>query len=168
LKIESLVLLAIVLGGTAQSAVSKDRGIPGTYELLICKGPCSFTERGNVLRNAVIVLFDRAMSRKDVERIDSTYLNLHDDKAKACYVLSFPNRQVLGATAWMLDRKTLSFTLTRSKDSWYSVRVERNGDLLSGVGNFWSAGVAPPPNFIPDTIVGRRRGPPDISACKVS
>jgi hypothetical protein len=169
LKIQPLVLLTLaVVGGAAQSAgVSKDRGVAGTYELLICKGPCSFTERGNVLRTAVIVLFDRAMRRNDVARIDSTYLDFRYDNAKACYLLTYPNRRASGVTAWMLDRKTLSFTLMHSPDSWYSVRVERKGDLLSGVGNFWSAGVAPPPNFIPDTIVGRRRGPADISACKL-
>jgi hypothetical protein len=157
-----LLCVMAVLAGAAQSAVSKDRGVAGTYDLLICKGPCSFTARGNVLWAGTIVLFDRAMKRKDVERIDSTYLHLKYDKANACYVLSYPNG---GVTAWMLDGKTLSFILMRSKDSWYSVRVERKGDLLSGVGNAWSAGVAPPPGFVPDTIVGRRRGPADIGAC---
>lgn len=167
MKLETLALLfAVAASGAAQSA-EKDQGVAGTYELLICRGRCSFTERGNVLRTAVIVLFDRAMKRTDVERIDPAYLDFRYDKAKACYVLNYPNRQSSGVTAWLLDRKTLSFTLVRSKDSWYSVRVERKGDLLSGVGNFWSAGVAPPPGFTPDTIVGRRRGPPDIAACQM-
>jgi hypothetical protein len=155
-----------ILAGAAQFAVGKDQGISGTYELLICKGPCSFTERGNVLRTGVIVLFDRAMKGKDVERIDSTYLHFKYDKANGCYVLSYPNGA--GVTAWMRDRKAVSFTLLRSKDSWYSVRVERDGDLLNGVGNFWSAGVAPPPGFKPDTVVGRRRGLADIGACKTA
>lgn len=170
MKIETLALFfAAVVSGAAQSAeASKDQGVAGTYELLICKGRCSFTERGNVLRTAVIVLFGRAMKRKDVETLDPAYLDFRYDKAKACYVLTYPNRQSSGVTAWLLDRKTLSFTLVRSKDSWYSVRVERKGDLLSGVGNFWSAGVAPPPGFTPDTVVGRRRGPPDIAACRAA
>jgi hypothetical protein len=167
LKIEPPVLLAmIVLCGAAQSAQSKDLGLAGTYELLMCKGECSFSERANVLRTAVIVILDRAIKRKDAERIDSTYHDLKSTEAKACYTLKYPDRQVSGVTAWSLDRKTISFTLVRSKDSWYSVRVERNGDVLRGVGNFWSAGVAPPPGFIPDTIVGRRRGPADVAACK--
>jgi hypothetical protein len=154
------------LAGAAQSVESKDRGVAGTYDLLICKGPCSFTERANVLGTGVIVLFEHALKGKDVERIDSTYLHFKYDKANACYVLSYPN-EVPGVTAWMLDGKTLSFVLMRSKDSWYSVRVERKGDALSGVGNFWSAGVAPPPGFVADTLIGKRRGPPDIAACAV-
>ena len=162
------LLALIVLSSAAQSAVGKDRAVAGTYDLLICKGPCSFAERGNVLRTAVIVLFDRTMSRKDLERIDSTYPGLRYDKPNACYVLTYPNRKVSGATAWMLDRTTLSFTLMRSKESWYSVRVERKGDSLSGVGNFWSAGVAPPSDFVPDTVVARRRGLADISACEAA
>lgn len=161
-----LLLAMIAMSAAAHAAENKDRGVAGTYDLLICKGECSFTERRNVLRTAVIVLFDRAMRRDDVARIDSTYLDFRYDKAKACYLLNYPNRQASGVTAWMLDRHTLSFTLMHSPDSWYSVRVERKGDLLSGVGNFWSAGVAPPPDFIPDTIVGRRRGPADVAACK--
>lgn len=170
IKIETIALFfAVAVSGAAQSAkAGSDQGVAGTYELLICRGRCSFTERGNVLRTAVIVLFDRAMKRADIERIDPAYLDFRYDKAKACYVLTYPNRRSPGVTAWLLDRKTLSFTLVRSKDSWYSVRVERKGDLLSGVGNFWSAGVAPPPGFTPDTIVGRRRGPPDIAACQVA
>lgn len=163
MKVELLVLVFAVAAGAAQSAVSKDRGMAGVYELLICKGPCSFSERGNVLRAGVIVLFERVMKRKDVERIDSAYHDFKNDPPKACYTLTYPNRRTSGVTSWTLEGKTLSFTLMRSKDSLYSVRVERNGDLLRGVGNFWSA--APPPGFIPDTIVGRRRGPADIAAC---
>lgn len=161
----SLLLAMIVVSAAARAAENKNRAVAGTYDLLICKGTCSFTERRNVLRTAVIVLFDRAMRRDDVARIDSTYLDFRYDKAKACYVLSYPNRQASGVTAWMLDKHTLSFTLMHSPDSWYTVRVERKGDMLSGVGNVWSAGVAPPPDFVPDTIVGRRRGPADISLC---
>lgn len=164
----AFVLLALIaLSGAAQAAGKpKDHGVAGTYELLVCKGECSFTDGGNVLRTAVIVLFDRAMKRKDTERVNSTYQDLKSNEVRACYTLTYPDRRVSGVTAWSLDRKTLSFTLVHSKDSWYSIRVERNGDLLKGVGNFWSAGVAPPPGFVPDTIVGRRRGPADITACK--
>jgi hypothetical protein len=163
-----LLSLLILTCSAAQSARSKDRAIAGTYELIICKGQCSFTERGNVLRTAIIVFFDRVMKRQDVERIDSTYHDFKYDPAKACYILTNPNRQTSGVTSWTLNGKTLSFSLMRSPDSWYSVRVERNGDLLKGVGNFWSAGVAPPAGFVPDTIVGRRRGPADVAACKLS
>jgi hypothetical protein len=168
MKIKRLVLLLTLVAGAAQSAEkSKDHGVAGTYELLICKGSCSFSERGNVLRTAVIVLFERAMKRNDVTRLDPAY-DFRNPKANACYVLTYPNRAAAGVTAWVPDRKTLSFTLVHSKDSWYSVRVERQGDVLSGVGNFWSAGVVPPPGFVPDTIVGRRRGTSDIAACRVN
>jgi hypothetical protein len=154
-----------VMAGAGQPAHSKDRGVAGTYDLLICKGPCSFSDRKNVDRTAVIAIFDKAMKRKDVEGIDSTS-DLKHDPVRACYLLTYPNRQKSGVTSWTLDGKTLSFSLMHSPESWYSVRVERAGDLLKGLGNFWSAGVAPPPGYMPDTIVGRRRGPADIGACK--
>jgi hypothetical protein len=155
-----------VLAGAAQSVESKDRALAGTYDLLICKGsPCSFAERANVVRSGVIVFLDRAMKGKDVARMDPAY-DFRREKANACFVLTYPIPQVHGATAWSLDGKTLSFILMRSKDSWYSVRVDRRGDMLSGVGNIWSAGVAPPPGFVTDTVVGRWRGTADISACE--
>jgi len=106
------------------------------------------------------------MNRKDVVRLDPPYDYRHE-KANACYALTYPTPQASGVTIYSLDRETVSFVLMSSKDSWYSARVERKGDVLSGVGNFWSAGVAPPPGFVPDTIVGRRRGPPEIGACGV-
>jgi hypothetical protein len=161
--------MVMLLAGAAQPVKGKDRAIAGTYDLLICKGsPCSFAERANVLRTAVIVLFDRALNRKDIARIDSTYHDFKYDPVKACFLLVYPNRQTSGVMSWTLSGQTLSFSLVRSPDSWYSVRVERKGDVLSGVGNFWSAGVAPPPGFIPDTVVGRRRGPADLSACTMA
>jgi hypothetical protein len=155
-----------MMAGAAHSAQSKVRGIAGTYDLLICKGECSFSERSNVVRTAVVVIFDHEMRREEVERIDATYLNFRYDKAKACYMLAYPNRQTSGVTSWTLDGKTLSFSLMHSPDSWYSVRVERTGDMLRGTGNFWTAGVAPPPGYAPDRILGKRRGPADISICK--
>jgi hypothetical protein len=153
-----------VVACAAQSAMGKDPGVAGTYEILICKGSCSFAQRGHVLGSGLIVLFDRAMNRKDVARLDPPYDYRHE-KANACYALTYPTPQASGVTIYSLDRETVSFVLMSSKDSWYSARVERKGDVLSGVGNFWSAGVAPPPGFVPDTIVGRRRGPPEIGAC---
>ena len=151
-----------VMVSAAPWAVGKDRGVAGTYELLICKGSCS--ARGNVLGTGVIVLFEHAMKRKDVAQLDPPY-DFRHEKANACYAVTYPVPQASGATIYSLDRDTVSFVLMRSKDSWYSVRVERKGDVLSGVGNFWSAGVAPPSGFVEDTVVGRRRGPADIGAC---
>ena len=112
----------VVLAGVAQTALSKDRGVAGTYELLICKGECSFAERANVVRTAVIVLFDRAMKRQDFAQLDPTY-DFRRDKANACYTLAYPNRQASSITAWKLDRRTFALTLVHSPDSRYSVRV---------------------------------------------
>jgi hypothetical protein len=70
MKIKLLSLLAMtVIGGTAQSAdVSRVREVAGTYELIICKSACSFSEPGNVVATGVVVLFDHVMAREDVER----------------------------------------------------------------------------------------------------
>ena len=97
MKLALFLLLAMtVMSAPARVAESKDRGVAGTYDVLICKGECSFTEHRNVLRTAVIVLFDRAMRRNDVAQIDPTYLDFRYGKATACYLLDYPNRQALG------------------------------------------------------------------------
>jgi hypothetical protein len=125
-----------------------------------------------VFAKAVIVLLDHAMAQKDVERMKpSAYFG--DQPVRACYVVkrdfeaqSYAGIEETGVTAWLITGHTLEFELFRSPDAGYSVEVERTGDLLAGTGRSWGAGMgAPPPEYGPDLVFGRRRGPPDISVC---
>ena len=175
MKIALISLLAMTaIGATAQSGdVSKVGPVAGTYELIICKSACSFSEPGNVFAKAVIVLLDHVMAQKDVEQINpSAYFG--DQPVRACFAVkrnfeaqSYAGIDETGVTAWLISGHTLEFTLFRSPDAGYSVEVERNGDLLAGTGRSWGVGMgAPPPEYSPDLVVGRRRGPPDISVCR--
>ena len=54
--IASLALLVGMLGVEADVPHPQLAAIPGTYELLICKGSCSLDEPGNVLVRGLLVL----------------------------------------------------------------------------------------------------------------
>jgi len=174
MKFAVLALLAMMLVGcSAQSAdVKEDRGVAGTYELIICKGECSFSKPKNVIATAVVVLFDRMMTLKDMARIGPDY-HYYTHDVNACYAVklkapaqSYAGVNRIGITPWVLDGHTIRFDLFHSPDAGYAVEVVRTGDVLAGTGTSWGAGMgAPPPEYTPDTIVGRRVGPADISKC---
>lgn len=175
MKLSALPVLAIAIFSFAVQAAdpSKDQKVTGTYEFIICKGACSFSDRGNVFATAVVVFFDGVITRSDQERIDPFYHYAPSD-VRACYAV---NRKVqaqsyaginnkTGVSPWKLDGYTIQFDLFHSADAGYVVAVDRTGDLLTGTGKSWGAGMgAPPPDYGPDTVIGRRLGPPDMSAC---
>jgi hypothetical protein len=157
------------MAGVAR-AVDSSSEVPGTYELVICKSTCSFAEPGKVFATAVIVLFDHALVPQDLARIAPFYRDF--EPARACFTVkrnfkaqSYVGIQKSGATPWQLRGSTLEFRLFQSPDAWYLVKVQLEGEALVGKGESGGAGVAHP-GYSADTIVGRRRGPPDISACK--
>ena len=88
-----LVAAALMIGAAAQSADMNDVGqAVGTYELIICKSACSFSKPGNAFATVAVVLFDRAMTQKDMNRIDQYHH--YDPGANACYAFK---RRVSGS-----------------------------------------------------------------------
>jgi hypothetical protein len=161
-----------VISAAAQSADMNDLDqAAGTYELIICKSACSFSKPENGFATVAVVLFDRAMTQKDINRIDP--YQRYDPGANACYAFkrklqaqSYAGIDKRGTSSWLLSDQKIRFNLLRSPDASYVVELKRTGDSLVGTGR--SAGVgggAPPAEYTPDTVVGRRVGPPDISAC---
>jgi hypothetical protein len=180
-------LLAIVaLCGAAHPAnASPVDEVAGTYELLICKSACSFSDPHNAFTRATVVLLDHALTRGERELIDPDY---HPpDRASApvprrppefemrgCFSLkhlakaqSFAQIKTTGATPWQFKDGTLRFELYRSPDAGYFVELERKGRLLGGKGVSFGAGVANP-GYSDDVVVGRRLRDADISVCKPS
>src|ERR1700716_1597243 len=73
LKVLQLFVIAMVSSAVQASDVNMGRKVTGTYEFIICKGACSFSDRGNAFATAVVVLFDGVISRKDRVRIGPNY-----------------------------------------------------------------------------------------------
>jgi hypothetical protein len=167
--------VGVVIGATAQPAeVSKADHVSGTYELLLCKranSTGSFSHPENAFATVVVVLFDAMIARKDVDRISID--PYHDDRPNACYAFkrkvhaqSYAGISERGVSSWLLRGKTIEFDLFRSPDAGYAVEIQRSGGLLTGTGRSSGVGAgAPPRGHTLDTIVGRRVGPPVISAC---
>jgi hypothetical protein len=165
--------MALMISAAAQSAdVGKVDHVAGTYELIICKSACSFSKPENAFATLVVVLFDRVMTQKDMDRIDPYYH--FDPGVNACYAFSrkaqaqsYAVISEKGVSPWLSSDHKIRFALFRSPDAGYAVELERTGDSLAGTGRSWGAGMgAPPPEYTHDTVVGRRVGPPDISGCR--
>jgi hypothetical protein len=170
------LLLLIVTGMMAGSAHCANanwvNGVPATYELLICKSACSFSDPGSDYQRATVVLLGHTMTRKDVESIDVSYFDYGHDPAKGCYRIAYfskgqsdPLRETrTGAMPWRLRGDTLELTLLHSVDAFYIVSLKQIRGRLEGRGAYFSG---PTDSPVPDDlIVGRRVGAPDISACK--
>lgn len=86
MKISALPVLAIAIFSYAVQAAnsSKDQKVTGTYEFIICKGACSFSDRGNVFATAVVVFFDGMMTQNRVEMVSSLANSVHGRQAASC------------------------------------------------------------------------------------
>jgi hypothetical protein len=176
MKFSAIPIVAIaILSYTVQAADSgKDQAITGTYEFIICKGACTFSDRGNVFATAVVAFFDGPITWSDRQRIKPIYRYDPSD-VRACYavsrkvqVKSYLGIQKTGVSEWKFDGHTLQFMLFHSADAGYVVEVDRTGDLLIGTGKSWGVGGgAAPPGYGTDTAIGRRLGPADISVCAI-
>ena len=162
-----------MIGAAAQSADINNVGqAAGTYELIICKSACSFSKPENAFATVSVVLFDRAMTQKDMNRIDQYHH--YDPGTNACYAFkrkvqaqSYAGIEEKGVSLWHLSDHKIWFDLFHSPDAGYVVELKRTGDSLVGTGTSGGVGGgAPPPEYTSDMVAGRRVGPPDISACR--
>src|SRR5262245_37957516 len=129
----------VLIGSSALSADLSTVGeVAGTYDLIICKSTCSFSDSANVFAKAVVVLLDHEMARKDVERIDPECLDVdcRNEPATGCYSLkkianaeSFAASMRTGITPWRLFGETLEFNLFHTVDAGYVVNLEREGSF---------------------------------------
>jgi len=165
-----LIALGAILA-TPSGYAAESPTVTGTYELLVCKSTCSFANPESAFAKGVVVLCHDAMSSKEVERVDPFHFTLPNEKVRACFTgnilkdgESYVFGRRTGATSWALKGKKLDFSLMRSTDAGYDVEALIEGDAFSGKGVSWGAGAAAP-DYEPDFVVGRRKGPPDITAC---
>ena len=168
----TVIAAATLAISAAQSADMNNVGqAAGTYQLTICKNACSLSKPHNGFATVAVVLFDRAMTQKDMARIDP--YQPYDPSANACYwfkrklqAQSYAGIDERGVSSWLLSDHKIQFNLLRSPDASYVVELKRTCDSVVGTGRSGGVGGgAPPPEYTRDTVVGRRLGPADISAC---
>ena len=163
------ILLILAAAATANPAtVEANSAQPaGSYEILICKSACSFSDRTNVVVDGLIVLMAPALTpseNQDLHAHGFRPVYQEDDPPNACFVLhtivqrrTYAGIEPMGVTSWSLNGSMLRIDLYASSDAGYVANLSLHGERLEGAGSSWGLGAAKP-DLGPDTVVGRRIG----------
>jgi hypothetical protein len=147
---------------------------PGTYELLVCKGSCTFDNPTNVVVRGVLFLtavpfVPEALSPFSPKAFEYAYG--YDAEPNGCFVLdtvakgkTFAGLIELGMTAWTEHSDQLRIPLYASADAWHSMAVRLTRDGFEGTGKSVGAGAAAP-GYDTDHVIARRIGPPNLDQC---
>jgi hypothetical protein len=155
---------------------------PGTYDILICKGACTFTSTSNVLVRGSLILeaqsFQPPYPPQDAPPPFGWSFGPRDlflrngGAANACFVLETLERNQtyaglipIGFPAWSQVANTVVFKLYGSPDADHKANVTLTEEGFRGTGSSGGGVAAPPSSWTPDVIIGRRTGPADRSIC---
>jgi hypothetical protein len=172
-------LLAVTLVALTMAAAQRapTASIAGTYQIAVCKlGPCS-TEGGSerTLTRGLLVLFTDSLPPLPDSAVRLLRPSYIGPFANACLVVDPPTwgsqtyAGIAGvqSTRWLADSvnpRRIEFDLYRSPDAAHEVTAFVTEAGLAGRGNSWGAGVVAV-DWPPDTVVGRRIGPPEMGPC---
>lgn len=170
------VAAATYIGLTTASAAETNEGqLVGTYEVIICRGPCSFASVGNAVIEGHFVLLGKGLEQAEANRLDMFFERaLSRRDANGCYNLQrlsnhgyvgYANTRGPALTVWSLTNGELHLSLFRSTDAGYEVVLRENAGALSGTGQSWGAGVAEPQDKTSDQVIARRVGAAEIRTC---
>jgi len=172
-----LLLPFVALSVAPWANAHPSQQLQGTYDVLVCKGPCDFSDDANVLVKGVLVLESKPFSQEAVARLRSGgfrqasagfrvvnghFVDLSD--MNGCFVLhtlehTSSNAHLIpkGLTNWSIEADSLAFELYAGVDAWYVVSVAwLNGHFRGhGVSGFANL---PAPKVPEDIVVGRRAG----------
>ena len=164
------LFLALMSLPTLSHSVTPETNASGTYEIIVCKESCSFSDMTNVFARGIVVLDDHRLPTRDGTQVEPSFIG-PNEVARACYSMnvlrkadSFAGLSKQGISSWRMSGGVIEFSIFRSADAGYEVSAHLNGAELFGYGSSWGAGVAAP-HYTNDTIVGKRVGPPDIKNC---
>ena len=167
--LDSAALFMLAAAITATPAVSDaNHAKPaGTYEVLICKGACSFTERANVVVKGVLVWMPAAFTSTEVTELRThgfERVHYSDGEPNACFVLrtvvkdrTYAGLVRTGITSWSLNGSNLWIDFYTSPDAGYVATVRFTGERLEGEGDSLG-GAEDEPHLGRDVVVGRRVG----------
>jgi hypothetical protein len=179
-------LLALALGILGSAGMSRAEAvqlseppIPGTYEILICRGLCASATSPNVVVRGHVVLFARALDRRTVERLDDAYgPTTAGERPNGCYELEpvhpggvpgyigYAGTVPFGVTGWYPWDGSVVFALYHSPDAGYDAVVKPFAGGLFGQGRSWGVGAAAQGPADADTVVARRTGEAELALCE--
>ena len=146
----------------------------GTYDLLVCKGPCSFGSSTNVVVKGALVLAAAPFTHKLLnQRSVVPFKRAYDTGGdpNGCFVLdtveerrSFAGLLDFGLTQWVTESGRVQFQLLAAPDAGYIATLTMTSDGLRGEGRS-SGGGTPDRIPGPDILVAKRVGPGNVDAC---
>jgi hypothetical protein len=163
---------SILLAGASSSA--PEDAVPGTYELLVCKGPCGFDAPTNVVVKGVLVLAREsftlgALNAFTPEPFEEAYSFAREPNG--CFVVktltanqTYAGIIERGVTVWSLNDGRLHIPLCASSDAWHVVNAAMTCIGFAGSGSSGGVGAAEP-NTGPDNILARRIGDASLGEC---
>jgi hypothetical protein len=170
----TLMLVATPTFSMSAPGPSRDSAIPGSYEVRVCSGPCSFADRSNVLAGGMLVLGAEAINPEVTTKLKRARYRPADSlqgPPNGCFIVSriqnahtFVGLIPLGFTHWSANSNRVQFGLYASSDAQYvaSVVVDADGFKGSGVSNFSEFS---DPLWPSDFLIARRVGPADVDRC---
>lgn len=160
---------------TVSAAEPTEAQLVGTYQVIICRGPCSFASVKNAVIEGTFVLLADRLERSEGENLDTGFQPiLSRGNANGCYLLrrlsgsgyvGYANTRGPALTVWSQKSDELHLSLFRSTDAGYEVVLREDKGALSGTGQSWGAGVAEPEDKTMDQVIARRVGSAEIGAC---
>ena len=148
--------------------------VPGSYDVLICKGPCGFGAPTNVVVKGVLVLAAAPISAQSLNRLISLkfeYAYGIGRDTNGCFVLdtirqnqTYAGLIEFGLTLWRVHEQQVSFELYTSPDAGHFATVTMTSDGFQGTGGS-SGGVVAEGEGTPDVLVAKRLGPAQIDTC---
>jgi hypothetical protein len=170
----SLFLVALPMIDTCSGA-EYPGDLPGTYEMVVCNGRCSFEDPANIVVKGILVLLPVAYKPEALNSLSPKPFeygySFGPDSTNGCFVLetlvkhkTWAGLMDLGMTSWSFHAKRLTFSLYASPDAEYFVTAQFGQGGFDGQGVSSGGGPAEP-HHTADAVLGRRIGPAELSRC---
>ena len=166
-----MMMFLMTTGGLASDESVE---VPGTYDLLVCKGPCSFDSPASVVARGVLVLSTspfttQSLNERSAVRFEHAYSIGGDPNG--CFVLdtvtdnqTFAGLIQFGLTLWRVHSGQVTFELYQSPDAGYFATVAMMGYGFRGAGGS-SGGAGTDADLTSDILFAKRKGPGDTNDC---
>jgi len=146
----------------------------------VCRGRCDPSRPDEALARGHLVLEAAPYPLAELPERARTYIERHEfilavidakRSPNACFVMentrrakTYAGAAPVGVTKWTADSAGITLPLFHSPDAGYIATVSIRGGELRGRGRSWGTGTGDGP-IPPDSIIGRRIGPPDRAIC---
>lgn len=126
----------------AMPAESNEGNLVGTYQVIVCRGPCSFASAENAVVEGTFVLLADEIQAMEASKLDAGFQPvLSRGNANGCYVLrrvsnrvyeGYANTRGPALTVWSQTHGELHLSLFRSPDAGYEVVLRGDAQVLAG------------------------------------